>query len=427
MTIIKPFKGILYNRPAVGNLNKVITPPYDVITPQRQAYYYGVHPNNFIRIDLGKTSAKDSASNNRYTRARGFFERWLNEGVLLRDTDASIYIYEQQYADEGEQRSRLGFICLARLEDDRTKGFIPHERTFSGPKEDRFKLMKAVMANTSPIFSIVFDEQEIITRLLKNFAAGHKPAIDVRFEGVRNKLWRVSEGALTQRISRLMRDRKALIADGHHRYEVALEFRRAMKKLKASSSENYDYVMMYFAPAGRKGLTILPTHRMVEDISSCMFIKNMVKTRKVFDIITAGGKGKMFSLMRENRRGSLGVYLGGREYFCLSLKAKDAGSIIRSNHSGYWKNLDVVILHKLFLERIFGIRGKAAEEAVHFTRDPKTAFDWVDAGRNRAAFFLNPPLLEEIRNIVKNNERMPHKTTYFYPKPVSGLVMNKLE
>lgn len=428
MTIIKPFRGLLYNKAVVGSLAKVITPPYDVITPRQQSRYYKSHPKNFIRIDLGRTSKKDSASNNRYTRARGFFEGWIKEGVFAKDDAPSIYVYSQEYKEAGRRKARFGFISLARLEKDRAKGFLPHERTFSGPKADRLRLMKEVKANLSPIFSVVFDDNKRIMGLLKGAARGQGPVIDVEFEGTRNKIWRVQDEDLISELSRAIRNKRALIADGHHRYEVALECRDAMKRSKKRLPAGaYDYVMMYFATSDKSGLTILPTHRMIDGISRADFRDKTAKIKEFFDIVYAGSRKVMFSLMRSKGRHVIGVYLGGKDYLCLALRRKDADDLIRSKRSVYWRNLDVVILHNLIFEKVFGIGGAKAESSIHFTRDPKVAFNWANGGRDRAAFFLNPPALEDIQNIVKCRERMPHKTTYFYPKPPSGLVMNRLE
>lgn len=425
MTSIKPFKAICYNRETIKNLSKVVTPPYDVIPPRDQARYYRTHPYNFIRLILGKDTPKDTKTDNRYTRAKRFFEGWLKEGVLVKEAQPSIYIYDQEYSDKGKNMSRLGFISLAKLEEDRTKGFLPHERTFSGPKADRFKLIKQVRANLSPIFSVIFDDNKRISRILKDFIKTHNPIIDMEFEGTRNKLWRISDARTAKRLSRLMRSKQALIADGHHRYEVALAFRRAMRRAGASSPKAYDYVMMYFAISDAGDITILPTHRMVSGISSDTFRKNMDKIREFFDIIYAPDRDRMFSFMETKGPHVIGLYLGGKKYLCLSLKGKAAHTLIRSRRSARWRSLDVVILHKLILERVFGLKGRAAEEAINFTRDPKVAFRWVNSGRKRAAFFLNPPALEDIKGVAKSNERMPHKTTYFYPKPLSGLVINK--
>ncbi len=427
MTIIRPFRGYRYNPKAVGKLSKLIIPPYDVITPGKQIRYYKSHPNNFIRLDLGKKSKKDTAADNRYTRAKKYFKDWIKKGVLTRDDTPSIYIYNQGYVHEGKKADRLGFISLAKLEEDRTKGFLPHERTFSGPKLDRLRLTKQVQANLSPIFSIVFDDDKRVIGLLDNFTRNNKPIIDVKFEGTRNKLWRLSDRNLIKKLSKSLKAKQALIADGHHRYEVSLEFRKAMLKSKGTVPGPYNYVMMYFAPSDERGLTILPTYRMVKGISAKSFGKNLGKIKKFFDIIPLENKKKMFSLMGSKGKHVLGVYLGKNDYFCLALKQKNARDLITSKNSPYWRDLDVVILHKLVFEKIFGLKGKLAEESIFFTRDPQEAFDWVKNKKSRAAFFLNPPALKDIKNIARCHERMPHKTTYFFPKPFSGLIVNKLD
>ena len=428
MTIIKPFRGYRYNPKAVGDLSRVITPPYDVINRDQQASYYKTHPYNFIRLDLGKTSPEDNEKNNRYTRAGRSLEEWIDKGILVRDLRESVYVYDQEYIDGGKKRRRLGFISLARLEEDRTKGFLPHERTFRGPKLDRLNLMRETGANMSPIFSIVLDENKKIINILKDFARKSKPVFDVKFDGTRNRIWLMDDPVAIKRLKVSIKDKRALIADGHHRYEVALEYKRYMLKHKAAAGPDaLNYVMMYFATSDPSGFAILPTHRMVEGISAESFRRNLDKISKFFDIIHLGSKDKMFARMRAEGRHTIGVYMGGlRDYLCLSLKRRDASGLIKSKNSAYWRNLDVVILHRLVFEKALGIRGEKAERMITFTRDPQAAFEWAASGKERAAFFLNPPALDEIKNIVKRRERMPHKTTYFYPKPPSGMVINKI-
>ncbi|MDD4879740.1 MAG: DUF1015 domain-containing protein [Candidatus Omnitrophica bacterium] len=427
MTIIRPFRGYRYNPKTVGVLSKAITPPYDVINKKQQASYCKAHPYNFIRLDLGKTLPGDNKGNNRYTRARDFLAEWIDKDVLTRDLRKSVYVYDQEYTDGGKKKHRLGFISLARLEEDRTKGFLPHERTFKGPKLDRLKLMIETGANLSPIFSIVIDENKKVMNILKGFVRKRAPAVDVKFEGTRNRIWLMSEAATIKRLQRSVKSKRALIADGHHRYEVALEYRDYMLKHgKAADPAALDYVMMYFATSDPSGLTILPTHRMVEGLRAGLFLQNPDKIKKFFDIIHLDSKEKMFARMKADKRHTIGVYLGGMDYLCLSLKRRDAGGLIRSENSDYWKNLDVVVLHGLVFDKALGIRGKEAEKRISFTRDPRVAFEWAAQGKGRAAFFLNPPAFDEIKNIVKRQERMPHKTTYFYPKPPSGLVINKI-
>ncbi|MDD5737445.1 MAG: DUF1015 domain-containing protein [Candidatus Omnitrophica bacterium] len=429
MTIIKPFNGYRYDTRVTGKLSKVITPPYDVINPKQQEEYYRAHPENFIRLDLGKKYADDGRDDNRYTRAARALEEWISRGVLVRDREPSIYVYSQEYTIGGKKKARLGFISLAKLEEDRTKGFLPHERTFKGPKLDRLNLMKETGANLSPVFSIVFDDNNRIMDMLKRASKGRRPAIDVAFEGTRNRIWRMTDPALIKKLEGLMAGKKALIADGHHRYEVALEF-RALSKEKPGSAGGLlprDYVMMYFATSDPKGLAILPTHRMLEGVSAKEFLKNSARLKEYFDIIRTEGRKGMLACMKRCGGHVIGVYLGGKDYLCLKLKKTDASSLIKSENSSYWRNLDVVILHNLVFDKALGLKGEDAEKAITFTRDPEVAFKWASGRGKRISFFLNPPSLKDIYNIVRCRERMPHKTTYFFPKPPSGLVINKLE
>jgi uncharacterized protein (DUF1015 family) len=421
MTIIKPFNGYRYDTRTVGKLSKVITPPYDVINDRQQAAYYRAHPNNFIRLDLGKKFKGDSVTDNSYTRAGSLLEEWIGNDILARDSEASIYVYSQEYAIEGKKKARLGFISLAKLEEDRTKGFLPHERTFKGPKLDRLNLMKETGANLSPIFSIVFDDNNKIMDILRSTAKKLKPAIDVVFEGTRNRIWRMTDPRTIKSLAGLMAKKKALIADGHHRYEVALEF-KALSKAK-----HHDYVMMYFATSDPKGLAILPTHRMLEGVSAAGFLRNSKKINKYFDIIKVRGRKEMSACMKNCWGHVIGAYLGGKDFLCLKLKRSDASGLISSKNSSHWRNLDVVILHHLIFEKALDLKGEKAEKAITFTRDAETAFKWAVGKGRGISFFLNPPELKDIYNIVKCRERMPHKTTYFYPKPPSGLVINRFE
>ncbi len=427
MAIIKPFRGILYNRNMIGDLSKVLTPPYDIITPRQQSRYYKAHPYNFIRIILGKAATNDGKVNNRYTRAKDYFEGWIKDGILIKDKVASIYIYNQEYIHNGKRMRRLGFVSLAKLEEEGPKCFLPHEHTFAAPKEDRFKLMKEVRANLSPIFSVFSDDDNRITETLIAYIRAHKPIIDIEFEDVKHKVWRMSDKVMIMKLISLMKDKQALIADGHHRYEVALKMRNVMRRANSKGSRNYDYVMMYFAISDENALTILPTHRMVEGLSYANFRKNIPKLKEFFDIISVEDKLKMFALMEAKKKRAFSVYLGKGDYFCLLLKHKTIHNFIKAKYSVHWKNLDVVILHNLIFKKVLGMKGKTAEKAIHFTRDPKVAFEWVDRGKDRAAFFLNPPLLDDVKKIAQCREKMPHKTTYFYPKPLSGLMINKLQ
>ncbi|MDD5423865.1 MAG: DUF1015 domain-containing protein [Candidatus Omnitrophica bacterium] len=429
MTIIKPFNGYRYDTRTVGKLSKVITPPYDVINSKQQEAYYRSHPNNFIRLDLGKKFKGDNSKDNRYTRAGRLLEEWICGDVLVRDSDASVYVYSQEYTIDGRKKARLGFISLAKLEEDRTKGFLPHERTFKGPKLDRLDLMRETGANLSPIFSIVFDDNNKIMDILRGAAKRSKPAIDVVFDGTRNKVWRMTDPRAIKSLEKLMAKKKALIADGHHRYEVALEYKAlsAAKDSRSALSAAKGYVMMYFATSDPKGLAILPTHRMLEGVSAAGFLENSAKICRYFDMVKVRGRKGMSAYMKDCRRHVIGVYLGGRDCLCLKLKKADASGLISSDNSPYWRNLDVVILHRLIFEKILGLKGAKAEKAITFTRDPEVAFKWAASAGKRISFFLNPPELKDIYNIVKCRERMPHKTTYFYPKPPSGLVINRFE
>ncbi|MDP3014798.1 MAG: DUF1015 domain-containing protein, partial [Candidatus Subteraquimicrobiales bacterium] len=285
MTQIKAFPATIYNQEKVKSLDKVFCPPYDIISQEDQEFYYQLHPQNFIRLILNKKEASDDSSSNRYTRAKKTFENWQEEQVLVKDKQDCLYFYLQEYLWRGEKRKRMGFIALMRLEEEAEKKIFPHEKTHLGPKEDRLELLKNVRANLSPIFVLFSDKEKNIVRVWSEKLCQEKPFIDsTDKDKVNHKLWRVYDGKLVNRIVADMRDKSIFIADGHHRYEVALEFRRQMIAQKGSSTgkEDFNYVLTYFTNLDSKDLLILPTHRLVKKLNQDLsFLEQYFRIEKV--------------------------------------------------------------------------------------------------------------------------------------------------
>ncbi len=410
MADIKPFKGLLYNQRKIKDLSEVVTPPYDVISPEDQARFYKKSPYSIIRILLGKEFRNDTEFNNRYTRAKKYFIQWISEGILTNDSFPSIYIYLQEFLYKNIKKIRLGFIALLKLEDFGSKNIFPHENTMGGPKEDRFKLLENVHANLSPIFVLFSDREKKLYNILKENIDQNPPILNIQDrDSVRHRLWRIKDPIVINRIRKLMHDKEIFIADGHHRYEVALEF---SKKTKES---RFGFIMSYFTAIENEGLVILPVHRLVQGISqdeAFGFFKKKIQGK--FLLRQFKNRHLLVEFLADARRPHrFGVYLGKKNFWGLDpLKAFNGNA------------LDVDILDRFILKPL--LKNFAKENIrLDFTKDIDCAIEWVDKSSKRLAFFLMPTKISQVQDIARLGKRMPHKATYFYPKPLSGLVINK--
>ncbi|MBI5749033.1 MAG: DUF1015 domain-containing protein [Nitrospinae bacterium] len=446
MAKIIPFKGILYNKEKIRDIKDVVAPPYDVISPAEQEELYKRHENNVVRLILGKESNSDTPDNNRYTKARDSFDSWQKDSILIKDAFPSIYVYSQEYhlgETEGfEKKRRLGFIALSKLEDFGEGKIHPHENTLAKPKEDRLKLMQHCHANFSSIFGLFSDPSKRIDSVLKDYMR-HSPLYDlVDDAGMRHTLWAIRDNRAIQIITSVMSDKQVFIADGHHRYETAINYRNEMRgKLPDFSGEElYNYVMMYFTNTNSEGLSILPIHRLISNLSDFDKKKIVEKAGEFFNIEKLSfnesdektAKQKLFSDMKERgeKEHIFGVYLGDDEYLLLTLKDEDVlDKLITNSRHPSWKKLDVTILHTLLIEKVLRISEKnlAEQKNITYTISGDEAIKDVKGGKYQIALFLNPTKIEEVKDVATAGEKMPQKSTFFYPKLITGLVMNKLE
>ena len=459
MPEIIPFRGILYNQNKIKRLTKVVTPPYDVISLQQQKKYYRRNKYNIIRLILGKEHLQDNEKNNKYTRAARFLNNWLKEGILKKDKKPSIYIYHQQYDYQKEKRTRLGFIALMRIENFDKSSILPHEDTFVESKNDRLNLLREAKANLSPIFSLFSDDEGRVSALLKKYYSQNQPCVNFEEEKVTHRLWRLSDKLTIDKITKEMRDKQIFIADGHHRYEAAMEFCNEMRnklspqicpkgKFKQGDSPHaqvwmkysakpmgvttkhrkYNYVMVYFVPSAQRGLTILPTHRLIEDFPRGVDRKRLKeKLGEYFKLIRFDNCADMLlSMEKEAGKSHLFGMYEGEDFYLLRLKnEKILDNVIGKERPRQWKKLDVVILHSLILEQILCFKGK--QRKIGYIQDAYFAKASVDSGKYKLAFFLNPTKISQLTAIAGRGMRMPQKSTYFYPKVVSGLVINKFD
>lgn len=427
MANIRPFRGIVYNEAKVKASSRVAAPPYDIISKDMQQGLYRRSPYSVVRLILGKTKKTDGVKDNRYTRARRFFKTWLKSGIMRQDRDEAIYVYSQSYNDRGREIYRIGFIALLKLNREKRR-VLAHENTLLAPKLDRLNLIREVKANLSPIFVLYEDRPHKISNMLKRFSLRNKPFIDIDLDGVRHKAWRLNDARLVKAVEAFMRPKDIFIADGHHRYEVALTYsievqdKSKDKKLKKNSR----YMMAYFVESDEEMLTILPAHRLIRDMG--ILDEGGIKERlgRFFHIEKADTIELVMSRLDElSKTHVFGIYLGRDKFYVLRMKDTKFPNAVIKNNSRAWKRLDVTILHLFILEYVLGIRDD--DDNVEFVKDAEKAIDLVDSGVFKIAFFLNPTTVSQVKEIARLGERMPRKATYFYPKPLSGLVINKLD
>lgn len=441
MTKIQPFNGIMYNKKIIKNLSSVVTPPYDVISREAQEEYYKKHPYNIIRLILGKDYAGDTDLNNKFSRGAGFFRAWLNNQILVKDEAPAIYVYEQRFSFKNNKSSRLGFIALFKLEEFETGKIYPHENTLAKPKGERLELIRASSANFESIFSLYEDEKNKVTKILKT-EIKRKPIMEVKDQQkTLHRVWRITGKASINKIIKEMSTKQVYIADGHHRYEASLKYRNEMRgrSQKSTGDEPFNFIMMYFTNILDKNLLILPTHRLIGHLELKDIINLLNSLQEFFDITEfkfsnkneKSAKRRLFKLLPGAKEGEhfFGMYINGfNKYYLLKLKnEKMAEKFIDHNKPKEWRKLDVAILHNLIIRHILKIPDNKIEESIFFTHDDDKALDLVKEGKYKLALLLNPTKVEQVIAVANKYEKMPQKSTFFYPKLESGLVMYKME
>jgi uncharacterized protein (DUF1015 family) len=437
MADILPFRALRYDLQRVSAA-QVVTQPYDKITPAMQERYYAASPYNLVRIILGRREAQDNTADNVYTRAAGYGREWRAEGVLRQDSGPSIYVCSQTFtAHSGDRFERRGFIALGRVEDYSAKVVFRHEQTLAKPKADRLDLLRATRVHYEQLFFLYEDSGEI-DRLL-TLAAGTPAAIDVTDEyGVVNRVWQISDPAVTAQAREKMREKKLVIADGHHRYETALTFRDECRAARLGGSDApekdapSEFVMMTFVNMNDPGLLVLPTHRVVHSLDSFSVEDFQVAARTFFEveeIDPALDGARATAVLRE--RGRTGTALlavaANRAFLLHSLKP--AGAKFFAGLSTRQQALDVVQLHKCLLEGVLNLSEESIrnQQNLSYLRDADEALEQVRKGAANIAFLMNPCPVKQVRDVAFAGEVMPQKSTDFYPKLLSGLTAYALD
>lgn len=439
MAHVIPFHGTLYNPSIVGDVRQVVAPPYDIIDSALQKALHDRHPNNVIRLELGYEQPADNTANNKYTRASIALQDWLKSGALRRDSQPAIYYhtieYQPPYSAPGTPTKLFkGFLSTVELEEFGSGKIYPHENTRAAAKTDRLNLLEACRANFSPIISLYSDPHNDILTLIEQAIAAEKPRIDFQDDvGFRQRLWSVTDTSVLDKVVQIMQTKLLFIADGHHRYETALNYRRARRQQAGAPStpQPYDNVLMLFASLEDKGLTVLPTHRVLTtpvpaapellrrlepafDVTPLPFQPNnepQIRAQFIETLRSHGQSVPMFGLALKN----------DSQYYLLTLKAAHRPTATASPRD----RLDVSLLQQHVVATLCPTQQE--QEAILYSKDDHESLNWVRQGTGTAALLLNPTKVAEVQAVASAGERMPHKSTYFFPKPLTGLVMNVME
>jgi uncharacterized protein (DUF1015 family) len=420
---VEPFRALLYDPHVAGDAASLVAPPYDLISPERQNELYDRSPYNIVRLEFGREA-------DRYGAARTTLDQWLRAGVLKRAERPAIYCYRQSFDFDGRPFVRTGFITRFRLEEFGASARVfPHERTFPSAKEDRLRLLNAIQTNTSSIFGLYLGKHAELARA-QNDAASRELVIRVRDDGgILNEVFAIEDAAEIETIQRALADDPILIADGHHRYETALNYRRARRaEENPSTPQPYDFTLMTIVASDDPGLVILPTHRVVTTLDASAMSEFKTRAEQAFDIADIANGDALRAWLAARDRNALAVALKGGQFYGLTLRDRAVLDAALPAVSREVRELDVSVLHALVFDRIFGLKADAIREGgnIEYTIDAPRALASVADGRADGAFLMNPPSIEDVERVSLAGATMPEKSTYFFPKLLTGLVLNPL-
>jgi uncharacterized protein (DUF1015 family) len=430
MAKIAPFKGIRYNAHKVGNLSDVVSQPYDRVRYGLQDQYYDLHKYNVVRIIKGREHPNDAPTDNVYTRARDYFHTWLDAGYMLRDPVPALYVYHQTFTlPDGTELTRRAFVAALELVEFEEGIVLPHERTLSGPKVDRLNLMRATDTNFGQIFMLYPDAENSINAIFDAAIAGREPDADVRemFEqDVRQQLWVVNDPeVIAQVVAEMAPKRGLIIADGHHRYETALNYRAEMrgKFPDAPANAGFDFRMVTLVSLDDPGLTILPTHRLMHSYTAKTPAQIRADASEYFQVAAYPDRTALKAALAAGADGGRRIGLYDGSYHLLQLKSPEIMAQIAPDRVEEWRMLDVSILHELLIERVMGISREQVEAKanIDYYRDLDDAIAKVDAGEAQCVFIMNPTRMSEVKACSDKGAKMPQKSTDFYPKVITGL------
>ncbi|MDP2855943.1 MAG: DUF1015 domain-containing protein [bacterium] len=435
MAEIRPFRGVHYNRRRIKELALVICPPYDIISPQFQEELYKRSQYNFVRLEYARELPQDNNTDNKYTRSAAILGEWLDKGILVTDDEPAIYLHDHHFTYRGLKYVRRGIAVRVRLEEQNGSNIRPHEGTLSAQKSDRLSLLWACQANISPIFAIFEDKQRQISSLLSGIKPG-RPVISSRdADGESHNIWAITGQETVEQICRFFSDKPLYIADGHHRYESAQTYRRERLSCSPSSSEDepFNFVMMTLVDFADPGLLILPPHRLVRGLAKTTLDELRGKLESFFDVEELALNmpdvwEQVDSLTAEPDKIRL-VFFGLTGERLMVLTLRDFNSVSRMMpyfHGELYKKLEVSIIDHVILEEMLGLSGGHREAILNYSYDREDAVNKVRDGEYQLTFLLKPIKADVIKTIADAGDRMPKKSTYFYPKVPAGLVVYRL-
>ena len=423
MPEIIPFKGLRYDPETAGDMAGIICPPYDIIPPSMQEELYDSSRYNAVRLELPKEEDPYGAAAERLAQ-------WSQDGVLMQDDEPALYPYYQTYTDpEGNTYTRKGFFCALRLHEFSEKTVLPHERTLSGPKKDRLNLFKRTQSNISSIFGLYADQELQADKAIDQFAADNDPIVDAAFQGVRNRLWKMTDPDLVAAVQQVLIDRQVYIADGHHRYETGVDYRnlRAEENPSHTGDEPYNFILIYLANIFDEGLIIFPLHRMVHSLDQ-FDPGGLIDTLSTnFEVKPLGGREGLKQYLESESSSHVYGVVTSAGVWGIRLK-QPPEALLGDSVPRPLLQLSVVVLHELVLQRMLGITPEAMRSQANliYEEDDRKVFDAVEKGDIQAGFVVKPTTVQQVLDISGEGEVMPQKSTYFYPKVMTGMVMHRL-
>lgn len=448
MATIRPFRGIRYNPQQFPDMRAVVSQPYDRISSELRQQYFSLSPHNIARIILGHLEDEHfptrpdgshqangtSTNGGVYHKARSYYENWLHDSIFLREEKPAIYAYEQTFAVGEQTYTRLGMIAAVELHEFDEGVILPHERTHSGPKEDRLKLLQSLEVNTEQIFLLYPDPENRVNALLRQAIAGREPDIDVVeiFESaVRQRVWIVTDAPTIKAIQAVMAPlRQLIIADGHHRYETALNYRRQQRERYPDLPDNaaLNHISATLVSMDDPGLVVLPTHREIRNFERYTPAEVLARAAEYFDLQPAADLEGCLQSVNAHPTGHAFGFYGGPATGFQVLTPKDEAALatlVNTEHSADWKSLAVSIAHRVLIDRVAEVPAQGIEDKsmIRYHRDARQAVENINAGRGNFVFLLSPTRMDQIRAVAGHGEKMPQKSTDFYPKMISGLTM----
>lgn len=424
MAKVATFRAWRYNTGQI-QMERVVAPPYDIISPSEQEDLYNRDPHNIIRLELGKEEAGDTETKNKYTRAASTWSEWAREGAIKRDEDESFYLYETVFPDPetGSIRQRLVLFGLIGLEPFSAKVVLPHEKTHAKPKEDRLKLLKAIRTNLSPVFGLYEDQGKLVRNIHRELSAT-QPLFSFDYSGKeRHRLWQIADTLKIESISAMFRSKSILIADGHHRYETALNFRDEFRREhNIRGAHPSDFALMGFVEMEDEGLLIFPIHRLIRNLEA-VHAEEFIKRMSTRFICEKQDESFLRRISRGDIRPGFGIRLRDSIWYARLEDERQAKSEMPAGKPGVWYQLEVAQISHLVLKHL-GIDERNLEHHMEYTRFSEEASAEVKRGEAEVALIVPPIPAPVMREICTSGELMPQKSTYFYPKLGSGFLMH---